>query len=48
MKKEIRISEIMKEYRVDRDTAEAMFEEELKNRYGTNDLKLATEMFYAD
>lgn len=48
MKKELRINEIMREFNVDYDTANAKFQEEICNKYGTDDLKLAEEMFYTD
>lgn len=48
MKTELRINEIMLEKNVSRNDAEDLFEDEVCERYGTNNLDLAKAMFNAD
>lgn len=48
LKREFRINQIMVEKKVDRNTAEKMFISEVCEKYGTNNFKLAFQMFSTD
>lgn len=48
MKKELRINEIMKKFGVEHDVVEAMFQDEICEKYGTDNVQLAEAMFDTD
>ena len=48
MEKDMRIAEIMEEFDCDEDVAEQLFYDEICEKYDTDDLSLAEDLFFAE